>query len=121
MIRALVLVVLAPLIASCATRYVPINYYHNTESVKVERDSTHYIDTIRIAERGDTVRVEVTKWRTQYKTHTDTLLRIDTLQLPPQLTAPRIEEKRGKKPFLLVLSFLSLSLVAGFAVWEFKK
>lgn len=120
MSRALFLTILVPLFSSCATRYVPVNYYHNTESVKVERDSIHYIDTIRIAEKGDTVRVEVTKWRTQYKTHTDTLLRIDTLQLPPQLTAPRIEEKRGKKPFLLGFS-LALSLVVGLVFWESKR
>lgn len=121
MSRALFLTILVTLLStSCATRYVPVNYYHNTESVKVERDSTHYIDTIRIAEKGDTIRVEVTKWRTQYKTHTDTLLRIDTLQLPPQLTAPRIEKKRGKKTFLLGFS-LALSLVVGLAVWEFKR
>lgn len=44
-------------VTSCATRYVPVHHYHETERVKVERDSVHYTDTVRIAERGDTVLV----------------------------------------------------------------
>lgn len=118
--RQIASVALLATLAGCATRYIPVNHYIETERVKVERDSVHYTDTVRIAERGDTVLVEVIKWRTRYKTATDTLIKIDTVQLPPQLTAPRIEEKRGKRTFLLVYS-LALSLAVGFVIWEFKR
>ena len=95
-------------LASCAPRYVPIHHYHETERVKVERDSVHYTDTVRIAERGDTVLIEVVKWRTRYKTKIDTLTRVDTVQLPPQLLA-QPERKRKTWAFYAVLSLAILS------------
>ena len=76
------------IVAGCAPRYVPVHHYQEVERVKVERDSVHYTDTVRIAERGDTVLMEVVKWRTRYKTATDTLIRVDTVQLPPEIVAP---------------------------------
>lgn len=81
-------------VTGCAPRYIPVNHYHETERVKVERDSVHYTDTVRIAERGDTVLIEVVKWRTRYKTQTDTLVKVDTVQLPPQLLAQPATERQ---------------------------
>lgn len=93
-------------VTSCAPRYVPINHYIETERIKVERDSVHYTDTVRIAERGDTVLVEVVKWRTRYKTATDTLVKVDTVQLPPQLLAQ--PEKKRKKWLVYLASFIAI-------------
>ena len=84
-------------VTGCAPRYIPVNHYIETERIKVERDSVHYTDTVRIAERGDTVLVEVVKWRTRYKTATDTLVKVDTIKLPPQLIA---QPARKRKPWL---------------------
>lgn len=81
-------------LASCAPRYIPVNHYIETERVKVERDSVYNSDTVRIAERGDTVLLEVVKWRTRYKTKTDTFTRVDTVQLPPQLIAQPAPERQ---------------------------
>lgn len=72
----------------------------------MERDSVHYTDTVRIAERGDTVLVEVVKWRTRYKTKTDTLTRVDTVQLPPQLLAQ--PERKRKKWLVYLASFIAI-------------
>lgn len=83
--RLLATVALFATVAGCATRYVPVHHYHETERVKVERDSIYNSDTVRIAERGDTVLVEVIKWRTRYKSKTDTLIKVDTVQLPPEI------------------------------------
>lgn len=69
----------------CRSRYVPVHYYHERESVRVERDSVHFADTVRIAERGDTVLVEVVKWRTRYRSATDTVVRVDTVSIPREL------------------------------------
>ena len=82
------------IVAGCAPRYVPVHHYHETERVKVERDSVYNSDTVRIAERGDTVLLEVVKWRTRYKTATDTLVKVDTIQLPPQLLAQPATERQ---------------------------
>ena len=92
--RQIASVALLATLAGCATRYIPVNHYIETERVKVERDSVHYTDTVRIAERGDTVLVEVIKWRTRYKTATDTLTKIDTVQLPPQLITQPVPERQ---------------------------
>lgn len=89
-------VALFAIVAGCAPRYIPVNHYIETERVKVERDSVHYTDTVRIAERGDTVLLEVIKWRTRYKTATDTIVKVDTVQLPPQLIAQPAPERQRK-------------------------
>lgn len=92
--RQIATVALFATVAGCAPRYIPVNHYIETERVKVERDSVHYTDTVRIAERGDTVLVEVIKWRTRYRTATDTLVKVDTVQLPPQLIAQPAPERQ---------------------------
>ena len=104
--RQIASVALLATLASCAPSYVPVHHYHETERVKVERDSVHYTDTVRIAERGDTVLVEVVKWRTRYKTATDTLVKVDTVQLPPQLIAQ--PEKKRKKWLVYLASFIAI-------------
>lgn len=81
-------------VAGCAPRTVTVHHYHETERVKVERDSVYNSDTVRIAERGDTVLMEVVKWRTRYKTATDTLVKVDTVQLPPQLVTKIAPERK---------------------------
>lgn len=93
-------------VTGCAPRYIPVNHYIETERIKVERDSVHYTDTVRIAERGDTVLVEVVKWRTRYKTATDTLVKVDTVQLPPQLVAQ--PERKRKKWLVYLASFIAI-------------
>ena len=100
------------IVAGCAPRYIPVNHYIETERVKVERDSVHYTDTVRIAERGDTVLVEVVKWRTRYKTATDTLVKVDTVQLPPEIVAPA-PAKRWTDKWWAGFVFVALSLAIG--------
>lgn len=99
-------------VTGCATRYIPVNHYIETERVKVERDSVHYTDTVRIAERGDTILVEVVKWRTRYKTATDTLVKVDTVQLPPQLLAQPEKKRKPWEVYVVVAVFTVLSLTA---------
>lgn len=82
------------LAVSCVSRYVPVHYYHERESVRVERDSVHFADTVRIAERGDTVLVEVVKWRTRYRSATDTVVRVDTVSIPRELMVQPASERQ---------------------------
>lgn len=105
-------VALLATLASCAPRYIPVNHYIETERVKVERDSVHYTDTVRIAERGDTVLIEVVKWRTRYKTATDTLVKVDTIQLPPQLIAQPEKKRIPWLAYIVTTIFIVMSLTA---------
>lgn len=107
--RLLATVALFAIVAGCAPRYVPVHHYHEVERIKVERDSVHYTDTVRIAERGDTVLVEVIKWRTRYKTATDTLIKVDTVQLPPELLTQPAPKPRHSK---LLWSFAVIGILA---------
>ena len=75
----------------------------------MERDSIYNSDTVRIAERGDTVLLEVVKWRTRYKTKTDTIIKTDTVQLPPELLTQPAPKPRQNK---LLWGFAGIGLVA---------
>ena len=92
--KVLAVVAFFAITESCAPRYIPVHHYHEVERIKVERDSVYNSDTVRIAERGDTVLMEVVKWRTRYKTATDTLIRVDTVQLPPELVTRAAPERK---------------------------
>lgn len=107
--RLLATVALFATVAGCAPRYVPVHHYHEVERIKVERDSIYNSDTVRIAERGDTVLLEVTKWRIRYKTATDTLIRVDTVQLPPELLTQPAPKPRHCK---LLWSFAVIGMLA---------
>lgn len=83
--RGVCMVVCVVVCVGCGSRYVPVHYYHERERVKVERDSVYFADTVRIAEHGDTVFVNVIKWRTRYRSATDTVVRVDTVAIPREL------------------------------------
>ena len=99
-------------VTSCAPRYIPVNHYIETERIKIERDSVHYTDTVRIADRGDTVLVEVVKWRTRYKTATDTLVKVDTIQIPSQLIAQPERKRIPWLAYIVTTIFIVMSLTA---------
>ena len=107
--RLLATVALFATVAGCAPRYVPVHHYQEVERIKVERDNVYNSDTVRIAERGDTVLVEVIKWRTRYKTATDTLIKVDTVQLPPEILMQPAPKPRHSK---LLWSFAVIGIVA---------
>lgn len=92
--RGVCMVVCVVVCMGCVSRYVPVHYYHERESVRVERDSVHFADTVRIAERGDTVLVEVVKWRTRYRSATDTVVRVDTVAIPRELMVQPASERQ---------------------------
>ena len=92
--RGVCMVVCVVVCMGCGSRYVPVHYYHERESVRVERDSVHFADTVRIAERGDTVFVNVIKWRTRYRSATDTVVRVDTVSIPRELMVQPASERQ---------------------------
>lgn len=107
--KVLAVVAFFAITESCAPRYIPVHHYQEVERIKVERDSVYNSDTVRIAERGDTVLMEVVKWRTRYKTATDTLIKVDTVQLPPQLLTQPAPKPRHSK---LLWSFAVIGILA---------
>lgn len=92
--RGVCMVVCVVVCVGCGSRYVPVHYYHERESVRVERDSVYFADTVRIAEHGDTVFVNVIKWRTRYRSATDTVVRVDTVAIPRELVVQPASERQ---------------------------
>lgn len=111
--RLLATVALFATVVGCAPRYIPVHHYQEVERIKVERDSVYNSDTVRIAEHGDTVLLEVVKWRTRYKTKTDTLTRVDTVQLPPELLTQSAPAKSWTDKWWAGIVFIALSLAIG--------
>ena len=94
----LVLIVCALLLDSCAPKVVTVDRYHNTETLRTVRDSIYYSDTVLLDARGDTVIVEVTKWRTRTTTQHDTIRVVDTTAVDGQaLSALSAEVQRLRK------------------------
>ena len=75
------------LLGSCTTtKYVPV-IEHTTDTLRVSRnirDSIYVHDSIRVSEKGDTVKIE--RWHTQYRDrwNTDTVYqhRVDSVPAP---------------------------------------
>ena len=116
-LRLIATLMLLATAVSCAPKLVPIHHYHETERIKVAHDSVTIADTVRIASQGDTIRIEVVKWRTRYRTTTDTLIKRDTVQLPPQIIAQATKPERKSWVFYValivaVISSLSALLLA---------
>lgn len=69
-------VLLCALLSGCTTtKYVPV-YHHTTDTLRWHRnirDSIYLHDSIRVSEKGDTVRID--RWHTRYveRTRTDTI------------------------------------------------
>lgn len=96
-------VILMGLLTSCRTKYVTVpevhtEYLSRTDTVQLIRtDSVLLHDSVWVSQvvRGDTVYLtkEVykygTRWRDRitYKTHTDTLLRVDSVSVPYPIKA----------------------------------
>lgn len=56
--------------------------------------------------------MEVIKWRTRYKTDMDTLVKVDTVQLPPQLIAQPERKRKPWEVYVVVALFTVSSLSA---------
>jgi hypothetical protein len=73
--------------SGCTTkRYIPVNH-HTTDTLRItqhQRDSIYLHDSIRVSEKGDTIKIE--KWHTKYieRTAHDTIYqaRHDTIPQP---------------------------------------
>ena len=89
----LALIASALLLAGCSPKVVTVDRWHERQTVRTERDSIFYSDTVRIQGRGDTVFVEVTKWRTRTLTRSDTLRLTDTVQVEGQGIEALMQER----------------------------
>lgn len=96
LILSIVLVVALLQLTGCRARklqVVPVDNVHIEYRDRHTVDSITTIDTVRIAERGDTVLIDRVRYRDRVRVQLDTLMRIDTVtvvqtvEVPERLTA----------------------------------
>ena len=112
-------ILLCALLGSCTTtKYVPV-IEHRTDTVRItqqQRDSIYLHDSIRVSEKGDTVRIE--KWHTRYieRTSHDTIYQSKTDSIPvPYKVTEYVERKRSKMEWGLIA--IGTVALLGFIVW----
>lgn len=108
----------AMLFGCTTTKYVPV-IEHRTDTLRWHRnirDSIYLHDSIRVTEKGDTVRIE--KWHTRYieRTSHDTIYqsRRDSIPVPYKVTE-YVERKRSAMEWGLII--IGTVALLGFIVW----
>ena len=118
-IGVIIAMVLCAMLFGCTTtKYVPV-IEHRTDTVRItqqQRDSIYLHDSIRVSEKGDTVRIE--KWHTRYieRTSHDTIYQAthDSIPVPYKVTE-YVERKRSKMEWGLIA--IGTIALLGFIVW----
>jgi hypothetical protein len=100
------------------TRYVPVEH-HTTDTVyqsKLHRDSIYLHDSIRVSEKGDTIRIE--RWRTRNieRTTHDTLYQAKHDTIPqPYPVEKLVSRERSKVEWGLII--IGIVALMGGIVW----
>ena len=111
---AAMVVALLMLSGCTTTKYVPV-IEHQTDTLiqrVVERDSIHVHDSIRVTEKGDTIRIE--RWHTKFverEVHDTTYVsKIDSVPAPYPVTE-YVERKRSKLDWFFTITGI-IALIA---------
>ena len=83
----LLLICICVLVVSCGRiKYIPVENIKTEyrDLVDIQKDSIYCSDTVRIIERGDTIKIYRDRWRTVYKDRLvrDTFVKQDTITKP---------------------------------------
>ena len=85
-----IVVIISLLLIGCRTQYVPVETvrteYINKTDTFIRRDSVYYKDSVIIEKNGDTITIQKTKTvykdRWMYKNSVDTVIKVDSIQVP---------------------------------------
>ena len=114
------------LLTGCTTtKYVPV-IEHQTDTLiqrVVERDSIHVHDSIRVTEKGDTIRIE--RWHTKFverEVH-DTLYQAksDTIPQPYPVTEYVEKPLAWWQKGLIWIGIIALMVLIVIVVWKLKR
>ena len=118
-VGVIIAMALCALLGSCTTtKYVPV-IEHRTDTVRItqqQRDSIYLRDSIRVTEKGDTIRID--RWHTRYveRTSHDTIYQAthDSIPVPYKVTE-YVERKRSAMEWGLII--IGTVTLLGFIVW----
>ena len=118
-------VVMAVMCGCTTTKYITVERVtHDTTYVaKHQRDSIWLHDSIRVSEKGDTIRIE--KWHTKYverEVH-DTLYQATRDTIPQPYQVPEYVEKPLSwwQKGLIWIGIIALMIAIVIVVWKLKK
>ena len=117
---------LCALLGSCTTtKYVPV-VEHRTDTLRLSRnirDSIYLHDSIRVSEKGDTIRID--RWHTRYveRTRTDTIYQSkrDSIPCPVEVTKEVPAELTWWQQARLHLANVVLYLLLIVLAWKIYK
>jgi len=117
---------LCALLGSCTTtKYVPVIETHTDTMLVTQhhRDSIYLHDSIRVSEKGDTVKIE--RWHTQYRDrwHTDTIYksRTDSVPVPYPVTEYVERKPSAIERGLMIVGCLALFGLIIFAAVKLRR
>lgn len=84
---------------------VPVEKVKTEYLNKLQLDSIHIIDSIFVKDKGDTVFYNKYKYIYRYKNLTDTVIKVDSIQVPYRVDVPG-ETKTVYPPWLVILGCL---------------
>ena len=122
--KNLIVIILIFLSCSCArTVYVPIENTRTEYVAKLERDSVYLRDSVFVRQMNDTVFID--RYQYLYKTQmrVDTVLRIDSIQVPYEVVRTVSEMKKGfffqigLGAFILAISFITFKIYKYFKIF----
>jgi hypothetical protein len=118
-VGVIIAMALCALLGSCTTtKYVPV-IEHRTDTVRItqqQRDSIYLHDSIRVSEKGDTIRID--RWHTKYieRTTHDTIYQSKTDSIPvPYKVTEYVERKRSTMDWGLTI--IGTVALLCFIVW----
>lgn len=121
-----VLFIIAFMFCGCTSvRYVPVESVH-TDTVyqsRIEHDSIHVRDSIRVHEKGDTVFVERfhERWREVLRTDTIYRSRVDSIQVPYPVEKPLTRWQQVCIDYGKITFGATVVLLAFIIVWIVRK
>ena len=122
--KNLIVITLIFLSCSCArTVYIPVESIRTEYKTKLEKDSIYLHDSVFVRQTGDTVFIDRYKYLYKAQIQVDTVIKVDSIQVPYEVVRTVIETKKGfffqfgLGTFILAISFITFKIYKYFKIF----
>lgn len=100
-------------LVSCKTRYIPqeIHHYHNSDSVRSERDTILIRDSVVVYIAGDTVKIREVREKERIREVESKRRQNDSIPLPQQISPTLYTSPRPPQEVPIVIYVVALLVV----------
>ena len=112
--KVLPLLVVLSLFAGCKTKTVliPVEKVKIVYRDRLRVDSVYNRDTVNIYERGDTIYLQIIKWRERFKFDTVSVVRVDSIPYPVEVVTEVNKLTKWQRWRLNALNIIAIIIVA---------